>query len=711
MRFLFIIQFSIFISCFAQNQEKGVIIDLNNSTNSVKGESYALIMGISNYKNESIPQLNYADDDAIAFENYLIQSGVKIENIFTLINENATNSAFWTQLNLISEKTKQGDIVYIYFSGHGDVETKTVVKDAYLLPYDSPSSVYPMGAIGITYLKSWLATFAANGVQTVFIADACRSGNLIGGREGMEAAANILKETWKEEIKMVSCQPGELSLEGEQWGGGRGLFSYELINGLSGEADKNKDFQISLRELKLYLMEKVPDHAGKNSQNPEISGNNEKIISRYTAEILAKNEIGYVQKKNNSSDNFSTNQISNKVEEKKENSNFAIRSNLNTLELNAFSKIENKDTASIRHYKNCIYLIQQNKLVSENEPSAYASYLKISDNVKELKQLAKSELTDRMLQHVQLLIQIIITNSLSERNDINLTQTSFEAMALRILLGDKKIKEMGIFPQILFAESCLTFSAGRSSKWTMPSDLGLAKLDSALQFEPGAVYIHVLKGVIYRYQLNKPDLALKSLRYAIQINPNFDLAQELFTNELIDLNQYDSLLYYSKNIRPSLLRDSRFYVAYKKLNLNDSIKVYQTKLIGHCYKPWDKKAEYRNSKLIADVLLRAKEAEMARSFFFQSVKTLEEIHFNDADYIDVFLHDINYLYYQIACTYALENKLNEAIEYIEKAIDAGYIDLEWMLKDPDLISIQKSNKFKKLIQKKQKEARKSIQLD
>lgn len=709
MRYLFTFQFLIFISCFGQKQEKGVIIDFNNSTGSVKGESYALIIGISNYKNENIPQLNYADDDAIAFENYLIQSGVKIENIFTLINEKATNSAFWTQLNLISEKTKKGDEVYIYFSGHGDVETKTIVKDAYLLPYDSPSSVYPMGAIGITYLKSWLATFAANGVQTIFIADACRSGNLIGGKDGMEAAANILKETWKEEIKMVSCQPGELSIESDQWGGGRGLFSFELINGLSGKADKNNDFQISLRELKLYLMEKVPQQAGTNPQNPEISGNNEKIISKYSAEILAKNEVGYVQKNDDNSDQYTENQINNKVGEDKNSLNLVSRSNINSLEANVLSKLETKDTASIRHYSNCMNLIKSNKLISESGPSAYASYLCISDNedTRELKQLAKSNLTDRLLQDVQLLVEEISKNKTPDRNGINLTQTSFEAMALRILVGDKKLKEMGIFPQILFAESCLTFSAGRNSKWTMPSELGLAKLDSALNFDPGAVYIHVLKGVIYRFQLNKPELAFKCLRYAIDLNPNFDLAQELFTNELIELKQFDSLLYYSRKIRPSVLRDSRLYIAFKNLKLTDSLNIYETKLISHCYKPFDKNEEYRNSKSIGDDLLRAKDTEMARKFLLQSVKTLEEIHFNDADYIDVFLHDMNYLYYQIACTYALENKQNEALEYVEKAIYAGFFDLEWIKNDPDLVSIQKSKKFKTIIKNHQKESKKS----
>ncbi|MBK7305024.1 MAG: hypothetical protein IPI90_17740 [Saprospiraceae bacterium] len=46
--------------------------------------------------------------------------------------------------------------------------------------------------------------------------------------------------------KILSCQPNEFSLEGEQWGGGRGVFSYHLVDGLFGLADRNNDGLITL---------------------------------------------------------------------------------------------------------------------------------------------------------------------------------------------------------------------------------------------------------------------------------------------------------------------------------------------------------------------------------------------------------------------------------------------------------------------------------
>ena len=39
----------------------------------------------------------------------------------------------------------------------------------------------------------------------------------------------------------MSCQPNEYSIEGEQWGGGRGAFSYHLVDALYGLADANAD--------------------------------------------------------------------------------------------------------------------------------------------------------------------------------------------------------------------------------------------------------------------------------------------------------------------------------------------------------------------------------------------------------------------------------------------------------------------------------------
>ena len=63
---------------------------------------------------------------------------------------------------------------------------------------------------------------------------------------------------------------------------GTGLFSYFLMAGMQGEADANKDKQITLGELKDYVIENVTEIAPKISgkQTPEFHGDENKVIIR-----------------------------------------------------------------------------------------------------------------------------------------------------------------------------------------------------------------------------------------------------------------------------------------------------------------------------------------------------------------------------------------------------------------------------------------------
>jgi uncharacterized caspase-like protein len=278
---------------YLQAQEvKGFSIS-NNSLQDITGKTYALIVGISKYQNPNIPSLQFADRDAVAFRNYLVASGVDSNNIILLTNEDATcfNVKFDFD-DLCTNRTKEGDKVFFYFSGHGDVESRTVVKTGYLLPYDATDKVYSINGIEIKFLQDYSATLSSKGVKPFLIVDACHAGKLAGGREGVSLTASVFANKWKNETKFLSCQPGEISLENFSWGKGRGLFSYELINGMAGLADKNNDGKVSLYELNLYISEKVHDEASPIPQNPMLIGNVEEIIS-----IVNKN---YLQQINSS---------------------------------------------------------------------------------------------------------------------------------------------------------------------------------------------------------------------------------------------------------------------------------------------------------------------------------------------------------------------------------------------------------------------------
>ncbi|MCB9300368.1 MAG: tetratricopeptide repeat protein [Lewinellaceae bacterium] len=262
-----------------------------------QGTTRAVIIGISDYQNDQIPDLQFADVDAAAFAAFLqSDAGGKVpaENIRLLLNEKATKGQMGAELTWLIQATKKGDQAIIYFAGHGDMENITIDQHGFLLAYDATNANYWLGgAFDIIYLKSMVKTLALqNGAKVLLITDACRAGKLAGGDAGVQATAERLAEQFANEVKILSCQPNQFSLEGADWGGGRGLFSYYLINGLKGLADgladNNKDLSVNLLELQLYLFQNIPVQAalkGK-SQIPKIEGDLSSVLYRVNEDTL-----------------------------------------------------------------------------------------------------------------------------------------------------------------------------------------------------------------------------------------------------------------------------------------------------------------------------------------------------------------------------------------------------------------------------------------
>ncbi|MBK9962810.1 MAG: tetratricopeptide repeat protein [Saprospiraceae bacterium] len=122
----------------------------------------------------------------------------------------------------------------------------------------------------------------------VVITDACRSGKLAGSSVGGSqiTGANLAKQ-YANEIKILSCQPNEYSIEGEQWGGGRGAFSYHLIDALYGMADNNNDLIVNLQEDGRYIEDHVSAEVAPVSQVPMVLGNRTDALSFVDSKILA----------------------------------------------------------------------------------------------------------------------------------------------------------------------------------------------------------------------------------------------------------------------------------------------------------------------------------------------------------------------------------------------------------------------------------------
>jgi len=259
---------------------------------------YAVVVGISQYaEGDNIPALKFAHRDAQEFSDFLkSKSGgsVPTDNIRLLLNENATVAAVYNALTWLTEVCKKDDLVYFYFAGHGDKESQTIYDLGFLLTYNTPRPNYKNNAVRIEDLNDYANTLSVrNNANVVLITDACHSGDMNSGAFHWSSLVgeNLLRVK-KKEIRIASCATDQLSAEDKAWGGGRGAFSWYLVNGLKGLADKDKDGVVTVKDIQVYLdscFARDPVLAGNNiKQNPVLSGDKDFRLADVDKTIVNK---------------------------------------------------------------------------------------------------------------------------------------------------------------------------------------------------------------------------------------------------------------------------------------------------------------------------------------------------------------------------------------------------------------------------------------
>ncbi|MBK9109575.1 MAG: caspase family protein [Saprospiraceae bacterium] len=174
----------------------------------LKGKIYALVVGISDYQNPAITDLKYADRDAQAFADYLLDPngvGVDTQNLELLLNEKASAGNVIMSMYPLLDQIKEGDLFIFYFSGHGDLETKTISQPGFLLCWDAPPAVYMSGGtFGLIYLQEIISTLSTqNKAKVLMITDACRSGKLAGNAVGGSQLTSMnLAKQFANELKI-----------------------------------------------------------------------------------------------------------------------------------------------------------------------------------------------------------------------------------------------------------------------------------------------------------------------------------------------------------------------------------------------------------------------------------------------------------------------------------------------------------------------------
>ncbi len=240
---------------------------------------WAVIVGINDYPH--VRKLNYAVNDARAFYDLLVdKNGVPKQNVSLLLNGEATLTALRSTLGTaLKKKAGKDDMVIIYFAGHGASERDAASEDGdglakYLLPFDANLEDLYSTALPMREIAHIIHRIRSD--RLVFLVDACYSG-ASGGRSVSYAdlRANISDKfldrlaAGRGKVIISASGANEVSAEDEKVR--HGIFTYYLLEALSGRADADNDKQVSVDEAYRYVSEHVSRATGQE-QHPVRRG-------------------------------------------------------------------------------------------------------------------------------------------------------------------------------------------------------------------------------------------------------------------------------------------------------------------------------------------------------------------------------------------------------------------------------------------------------
>lgn len=233
-----------------------------------------LSVGIDRYQDERIPRLSASRHDAGQIVS-VMKDRCQVDDSIVLIDEQATRTKIEEAIcTTLVERTRPGDLVFIYWSGHGfrvpDASAAHIDGYAkYLVPFDA--RLDSLASVNDTMIEArtfarWLQSL--DGRKVVLILDACYAGGQGGGGERglVDPTPNVPFDFLDEELLQVTKSIGRqqvaklASSMGRQpslvrLDGNVSVMTGFLIEFLSTGTDS-----VTLKDAYEYLKVKVPQY-------------------------------------------------------------------------------------------------------------------------------------------------------------------------------------------------------------------------------------------------------------------------------------------------------------------------------------------------------------------------------------------------------------------------------------------------------------------
>lgn len=220
-----------------------------------KGNYLALIIGINDYRDKSIPTLttplNDAKQLAIALQK---DYGFRVN---LLLNSQASKRSIVMALRELTASAKETDSILIYYAGHGELDR--LYKEGWWIPQDAEAG-NPLTYLDNVEVQKAMRNMKARHV--LLISDSCYAGTLFGQTRAMPGLIDerYYKTLFNEKSRW-GMTSGNKEPVSDMGSAGHSIFAFHLINALK----KNERPYISTQELYTKI---APVISNNSAQTP-----------------------------------------------------------------------------------------------------------------------------------------------------------------------------------------------------------------------------------------------------------------------------------------------------------------------------------------------------------------------------------------------------------------------------------------------------------
>ena len=235
------------------------------------GNRWAVLVGVNEYDDETnYGCLHVCVKDAHAIREQLVTGGSDPARIRLLTDDSPeppTRDNILVALKAVADATEPDDLLFFYYSGHGDEDG----GESYLVARNGKRLVLSDTAVRVSRIKEIMEQAPAR--AKVIVLDACHSGADIGGKGPKPMSEEFIRRVFEQAeglAILASCKQGQVSYEWQAQE--RSTFTHFLLEALAGQADRDEKGFVTVQDANRHVTNGVKLWASQRnlSQTPTL---------------------------------------------------------------------------------------------------------------------------------------------------------------------------------------------------------------------------------------------------------------------------------------------------------------------------------------------------------------------------------------------------------------------------------------------------------